>query len=52
VQLSMHKYDQIGGTYLFALDPWWIKTINPNSLLSEGLVVLGESKQSSEAHKW
>ncbi|KAA1097518.1 hypothetical protein PGT21_010095 [Puccinia graminis f. sp. tritici] len=45
------KYDQIGRTYLFALDPWWIQTVNQNSLASEGLVVLYENKPSSEAHE-
>ncbi|EFP80469.2 uncharacterized protein PGTG_06425 [Puccinia graminis f. sp. tritici CRL 75-36-700-3] len=48
---SRSKYDKIGRTYLFDLDPWWIETIDSNSLASEGLIVISETKQFSEAHK-
>ncbi|OAV97934.1 hypothetical protein PTTG_12012 [Puccinia triticina 1-1 BBBD Race 1] len=43
------KYEKIGRTYIFDLDPWWIKTISTHNLSDDGLFVISsESNKTSE----
>lgn len=44
-------YDKIGRTYIFDLDPWWIKTVSSQTLANEGLLVLCEANTSSQVQK-
>lgn len=46
IERGQKKYDKIGRTYLFNLDPWWINTLHSQSLASDGLMIICEGKKS------
>jgi hypothetical protein len=45
------KYDSIGRTYIFDLDPWWIKTVHSQSLNTDGLLVICEAAKTADSSK-
>ncbi|POW05615.1 hypothetical protein PSTT_09560 [Puccinia striiformis] len=51
LERGQKKYDKIGRTYIFDLDPWWIETVHAQTLANDGLVVICESKLSSDTQK-